>query len=93
MEFVTAPNVAALLELLNDGYKIATVLPHRHGGVCAYYNIVSDGEIIHYSHYGSSAVKATPDKLQWLLDVIFEIDVADVTTKYALLSPNQQLYV
>lgn len=36
--------------------------------------IWQNGDYYHYSHAGTSAVKATPEKLEWLLTNIFDSD-------------------
>lgn len=50
-----------------------------------------DGQYIHYSHFGSSAVKATAKDLMWLITVIFNTTPADFERKYTAYTREQEL--
>lgn len=48
-----------------------------------------DGRYIEYSHYGSSAVKATPEKLLWLITRIFKLRPAGFEQRYDAYDPRR----
>lgn len=66
---ITTKESEWILDRLKKGDRIQGIDEYNRGVGLIFYDPADD--LIHYNYYGSSAKKATPRDLAWLLNIIF----------------------
>ena len=82
------------IDIIFDNLKSGKVYATYYKDVrfpCYYYNIIFDRakNLFFYNHYGSSAVKATKERLSWLINVIFDCSPEEFIARYDCVTREQ----
>ena len=78
---------------LNDGEIFGKIMSHNLGGAM-FWDVLSmspDKRYIRWTHYGSSANKATRKDLDWVLGVIFHMTPAEFLAEYTTYSEFKRI--
>lgn len=76
---------------LMNGESFGSIEPHRLGGTYFWLVLYSDGQFIYWTHYGSSANKASLENLKWILQEIFQLTPEQFLFNYTTYSKYEKI--